>query len=480
VLGRNVIRCLVAGLTLVVAGALPAGASEETSPEPIVDGGPVAIEDAPWTVAVLLAGNGSAAKRQVCGGTLVQRQWVLTAANCVAGRRPSELRVVVNATTLGAVEPSAELRLSRVVVHPDYNPVQGTADVAMLKLRSPQSTVTTIALNDDAAVPASGEDLAVFGWGASTDGKQPSTLRGAIVQNLETAGGLCGPYSGTEYNSLANVCAGYADGAAATCAGDNGGPLVATQRGGARILVGVTGATDRCGDPGYPGVYQRVSTYEGWVFATIGTPDLSVGQAVVVEGDTDTRTVRVPVWLSHATSRTVRVRWQVTPFTAQANDITGDLTGELEIAPGETQAYIPVTVVGDTIPEQTEQVAVRVTSLQNAKRLKRSGRLRINDDDVVGSGGAVRLGVGSVTSGGGLGVRLPVTLSRPVDHKVTVTLVVVAKGQTIETVNVSFAAGDVDRPVPIVLPTTGGYRVRATVVPPGVEAPVDQGTILVK
>ncbi|GBN11455.1 Clotting factor B [Araneus ventricosus] len=70
------------------------------------------------------------------------------------------------------------------------------------------------------------------------------------------------------------ICAGLEDGSKDACQSDSGGPLmykntdfdfpvgVGTER---RVLVGIVSFGFRCGEPGFPGVYTRVSSYMPWI-----------------------------------------------------------------------------------------------------------------------------------------------------------------------------------------------------------------------
>ena len=64
------------------------------------------------------------------------------------------------------------------------------------------------------------------------------------------------------------ICAGYPQGGKDSCQGDSGGPFVC-QSGNSAILTGVVSFGYGCADPGYYGVYARVTKILDWIQANI-------------------------------------------------------------------------------------------------------------------------------------------------------------------------------------------------------------------
>lgn len=54
----------------------------------IVGGNVASAHEYPWTVGLTRAG------KLYCGGSLISNQYVLTAAHCVNGMEPNEIRVI--------------------------------------------------------------------------------------------------------------------------------------------------------------------------------------------------------------------------------------------------------------------------------------------------------------------------------------------------------------------------------------------------
>lgn len=267
---------------LFISTVTPASAVVSGSPK-IIGGSDVSISSTPWQVAIL--GNNSSYSNwdmQFCGGSLIDQQWVLTAAHCVEDEgivsRPSTLRVLLGTDYLSPYSNSGRLAISGVYSHPDYEEDTHKNDVALLKLSRPVQLVSgrieTIALpfsKNVATWPAEGTEAIISGWG-DTGFDLPFELKSAEVTiaggPLETS---CGSY-GASYDRVSMLCAAdLPDYSIDTCQGDSGGPLVILDSG-KYYLAGVTSWGNGCAVQDYPGLYSRVSTYLTWIDQYVDFP----------------------------------------------------------------------------------------------------------------------------------------------------------------------------------------------------------------
>ncbi|MFE1248856.1 serine protease [Streptomyces sp. NPDC058735] len=264
---RRLVLALVRPLVLAAAlSAVSAGSSVSVAADRGVIGGfPVEASDSPWTVALSSRDRfGRMRAGQFCGGVVIGRSTVLTAAHCmdeaVLGGPPqqvSDLRVIAGRTDLSDRD-GQEIAVRSSWVNPAYDGASNSGDFAVLTLAEPlpAESVIGMAAAGDPAYTAGGT-ATVYGWGdTSGTGEYADGLRAVRVRVLPDT--LCeraypGGADGS-YDSGSMLCAGEAEGGRDACQGDSGGPLVAQGR-----LIGLVSWGIGCGRAGSPGVYMRVS-----------------------------------------------------------------------------------------------------------------------------------------------------------------------------------------------------------------------------
>uniref|UniRef100_A0A671TTU3 Transmembrane serine protease 15 n=1 Tax=Sparus aurata TaxID=8175 RepID=A0A671TTU3_SPAAU len=217
----------------------------------------------PWTVSLQLR------RKHVCGGSMIGRDWVLTAAHCIYGKNVLSWWSVVAGLHSQTDENSADVQtrqVDRIIINKHYNRLTKQADIALMHLEQPVNftqTVQPVCLPPEGQEYTAGRKCFIAGWGRLAEqGSLPDVLQEAEVPLV--AQDKCQHWL-PEYNITSSMlCAGYAEGGIDSCQGDSGGPLMCLDDG-HWTVIGVTSFGIGCGRPERPGVYARVSAFTSWI-----------------------------------------------------------------------------------------------------------------------------------------------------------------------------------------------------------------------
>lgn len=261
----------MAKLLLLVASALVINGAFAGR---IIGGNPADQGQFP-SIAYLMKQEISGGRTFFCAGSLIDDNWVLTAAHCLKGHTVGNTRIRTGELDSFVVTPYEQMvSVSRFIPHPLYSETQNLNDIALIELATPiqsiDDVVKPIVLPFNVTEYYPGEDCAVAGWGSIAEGGATQhqlrfTYIPLVSQNdCEVA------YPGLISSSM--ICAGYPQGGTDACAGDSGGPLscgdVQNQ------LDGIVSWGIGCGRPGYPGVYTKVAPFVDWIVSNVGLENL--------------------------------------------------------------------------------------------------------------------------------------------------------------------------------------------------------------
>nr|XP_045607743.1 trypsin-1-like [Procambarus clarkii] len=235
----------------------------------IVGGFPAESHEFPWQVSLQWRYNWYT--YHICGATVIDQNWVLTAAHCTHQYTPKDLLVVAGDHQLKHKEGTEQTRyIERIIEHQFYNSNSQENDIALLKLATPLQldgmTVSPICMPAP-DITFSG-NCVVSGWGKVVeDGATSDLLRKVVVPIISDS--VCKQsYQGIGYNgpiAETMMCAGYRFGNKDACQGDSGGPFVCRGGDNRYYLAGVVSWGIGCARPNVPGVYTEVSRYVVWI-----------------------------------------------------------------------------------------------------------------------------------------------------------------------------------------------------------------------
>ena len=162
-------------------------------------------------------------------------------------------------------------------------------------------------------------------------------------------------------------------------------------------------------------------------------PEVSVGDASVLEGNSGKRVLRFPLSLATApgSGNTVSVYWATAPGTAGASDFTS-AHGKAVFSGSQVYKTISVPVKPDTKDEANELMYLVVAGVDGGENHRERGTGTIVDDDP-GTGNRLAVSDALLVEGdsGTRSVVVPVTLSDPATSDVIVTWSTLATGSAL-------------------------------------------------
>ncbi|TKS76595.1 Trypsin-3 [Collichthys lucidus] len=159
-------------------------------------------------------------RRHICGGSLINKFWVITAAHCDIGVK--HMMIVAGDYSLAIYEGTEQEIMPQLLVpHPGYNKTTKNNDIMLIKLRAPvylNSYVSIALLPRHGASIAEGRMCRVSGWGytSASGGQIPSTLRTVKLPIVSTE--KCN--SSESFNGIITenmLCAGFSTGGKDAC-----------------------------------------------------------------------------------------------------------------------------------------------------------------------------------------------------------------------------------------------------------------------
>ncbi|XP_072439183.1 chymotrypsin-like elastase family member 2A isoform X1 [Chiloscyllium punctatum] len=250
----------------------------------IVSGNEARPHSWPWQVSLQVRSRGSRSYKHVCGGTLIHKHWVLTAAHCFQKGKAEDAgnwRIVLGKHNLNWTERTEKIyRVKRIYKHEHYRyPLLNEIDDDIAMVRSavdiPQTNYVRYAcIPETARQLRPGHLCWTTGWGATRGQKEniilSEVLNQARLPIIDHHTCKMKKFWGDRVRNTM-ICAGYKDteGPPAACQGDSGGPLLCQLDSHKWEVHGVVSfGPIGCTVENKPSVFTRTTAYLPWIEKT--------------------------------------------------------------------------------------------------------------------------------------------------------------------------------------------------------------------
>ncbi|XP_076113527.1 trypsin-like [Mytilus galloprovincialis] len=232
----------------------------------IVNGDNANIEDHPWQVSVQIRRTEKDNFTHICGGSIIDKSWVITAGHCnTYPELPvKNIRVAAGSSRLSQMKTIIPLKKFYKHTNFIFTDTEMKRDLMLLQLRRPLkfgSTINKIDLDTDVGKNYTGELCTISGWGNTVSRGENYPDRLQVVSMPVVTHEYCR----TSWFGLAlkdMIC--LQEGKKDSCTNDSGGPMVCSKK-----LVGVLSGGVLFCDGNRPSVYSRVSAYLAWIKETM-------------------------------------------------------------------------------------------------------------------------------------------------------------------------------------------------------------------
>lgn len=244
----------------------------------VVGGIPARLGAWPWIAALGYRNNQNPSQpKWLCGGSLISSRHILTAAHCSVR---NDLYVVrIGDLDIRRDDDGAhpvQIEVESKIIHPGYDTKAYVNDIAVLRLAQEvpfSDYVYPICLPVED--PLRNNNFYryypfVAGWGSQQSRGPASDILLEVQMPVVSNDACSEAYSKFKSSKIDNriICAGFAQGGKDACQGDSGGPLMLPQKY-TFYQIGIVSYGYKCAEPGYPGVYTRVTAFLDFIISAL-------------------------------------------------------------------------------------------------------------------------------------------------------------------------------------------------------------------
>uniref|UniRef100_A0A3B5PZX8 trypsin n=1 Tax=Xiphophorus maculatus TaxID=8083 RepID=A0A3B5PZX8_XIPMA len=200
-------------------------------------------------------------EKHSCGGILIRKDFVLTAAHCKA---QGDMTVVLGAHDLRKKEKSQQrIKVAKFCPHSSFSG-KFDFDIMLLKLQNNATKnkyVKPLDLPKKAKSVSDKLKCLVAGWGKTGPSEPDSkVLKEGTERTLPITD--CEKIWGDHFKSQQMICTTFNKKDGGICQGDSGGPLICKKK-----LQGITAftASGHCDNTLYPHVFTNISYFLPWI-----------------------------------------------------------------------------------------------------------------------------------------------------------------------------------------------------------------------
>ncbi|KAH8381531.1 hypothetical protein KR093_007467 [Drosophila rubida] len=192
----------------------------------------------------------------VCTGTLLSKNFILTAAHCMVGDFGDYHVVSGETEQMPSMFREDRNYVHKGVRHPDFDKYAFIADIAVLKVREPIRGRDTGYMNICSHLMSAGDMVTVSGWGSSEKQKNGNVLRTMLIPLI--AKPECNEEIGRKLPVNVICASNYMR--STLCNGDSGGPMIHKGE-----VCGVSTWTYECGNNIKPDLFMSVYVYRDFI-----------------------------------------------------------------------------------------------------------------------------------------------------------------------------------------------------------------------